>query len=59
MTTIIQGNPEIDQGGDRNVRVVDDKLQQLTEQMLVVMKKIEYHQYLATDTKLKDQDVGG
>jgi len=38
--------------------VTDIRAIQLLEQILTVMQKIEYHLFLATDTELKDQDVG-
>lgn len=31
----------------------------LLEQIFTVLKKIEYHLSIATDTNLNDQDVGG
>ncbi len=37
--------------------VVDLRALSLFEQMLIALKKIEYHLYLASDTELKDQDV--
>ena len=37
--------------------VVDIRAIELFEQMLITLKKIEYHLYLASDTELKDQDV--
>ena len=37
--------------------VVDIRALDLFEQMLITLKKIEYHLYLASDTELKDQDV--
>ena len=37
--------------------VVDIRVLELLEQMLTVLKKIEYHLFLASDTELKDQDV--
>ena len=37
--------------------VVDIRGLEIFEQMLVTLKKIEYHLFLASDTELKDQDV--
>ena len=37
--------------------VVDIRALDLFEQMLVTLKKIEYHLSIATDTNLNDQDV--
>lgn len=40
-------------------RVVGLRIEDTLEQMLTVLRKIEFHLALATDTKLEDQDVGG
>lgn len=37
--------------------MVDLRALSLFEQMLIALKKIEYHLSLASDTELKDQDV--
>ena len=39
--------------------IVDLRALDLFEQMLITLKKIEYHLSIASDTELKDQDVGG
>ena len=39
------------------IPMVDIRSLELLEQMLITLKKIEYHLYLASDTELKDQDV--
>ena len=46
-----------EEGGERRALVSDERVIQLLEQIFVTLKKIEYHQMLATDTELKDQDV--
>ncbi|MFC1567315.1 hypothetical protein ACFL3R_00575 [Thermodesulfobacteriota bacterium] len=35
------------------------RISETNNQMLTTLKKIEYHLMLASDTELKDQDVGG
>ena len=37
--------------------IVDIRALDLFEQILITLKKIEYHLYLASDTELKDHDV--
>lgn len=37
--------------------VTDIRSLSVLEEVLIVLKKIEYHLMLATDTELKDQDV--
>ena len=37
--------------------VVDLRALDILEQILITLKKIEYHLYLASDAELKDQDV--
>ncbi len=37
--------------------VVDLRALSVLEQILIQLKKIEYHLFLASDTELKDQDV--
>ncbi|KKL73331.1 hypothetical protein LCGC14_2075990 [marine sediment metagenome] len=37
--------------------VVDLRALSVLEQILITLKKIEYHLFLGTDTELKDQDV--
>jgi len=51
---------EVDLGAEISrdkLSVVDIRALALFEQMLITLKKIEYHLYLATDAELKDQDV--
>ncbi len=47
--------PRLTEAGEQ--RTDDVRSLQLLEQMLTVLKKIEYHLYLASDADLKDQDV--
>lgn len=35
----------------------DERTREFLEQILITLKKIEYHLYLASDTHLNDQDV--
>ncbi len=44
-------------GGMTGIPVSNLVSQGLQEQMLVMLRKIEYHLAIATDTELKDQDV--
>ena len=46
-------------GGATKKWVHDTASFSVLEQILVTLKKIEYHQMLASDTELKDEDVGG
>ncbi len=51
---------EVDIGSDiisDATSVVDLRALSVLEQMLITLKKIEYHLFLASDTELKDQDV--
>ena len=45
------------EGGLKRTLTSDERVIALLEQVVTVLKKIEYHLYLATDTELKDQDV--
>ena len=45
------------QEGSKGDYVEDISTRELLIEILTVLKKIEYHQYLATDAELKDQDV--
>ena len=64
-TEIIQGeNPDGDAQnvvvGTRGALTTDDRdVKQLLIGIFTTLKKIEYHLYLATDTHLNDEDVGG
>ena len=49
--------PQKEEGGNKRVQSSDERTRELLEQILVVLKKIEYHLNLATDTELKDNDV--
>jgi len=44
-------------GGVDKMSVIDSKSNQLLIEILTVLKKIEYHLSIATDTNLNDQDV--
>ena len=64
MTTIFNERTkvigEVDIGSDvisDSTAVVDIRALEILEQILITLKKIEYHLFLATDTELKDQDV--
>ena len=46
-----------EEGGERRALTSDERVIQLLEQILTVLKKIEYHQMLASDTNLNDEDV--
>ncbi len=51
---------EVDIGSDiisDATAVVDLRALSVLEQILITLKKIEYHLFLASDTELKDQDV--
>ncbi len=51
---------EVDIGSDviaDSNAVVDLRALDILQQMLITLKKIEYHLFLASDTELKDQDV--
>lgn len=51
---------EVDLGAEllkKDLSVVDIRALDLFEQMLIALKKIEYHLSIASDTELKDQDV--
>lgn len=46
--------------GTRGALTTDDRdVKQLLITISTTLKKIEYHLYLATDTHLNDEDVGG
>ena len=49
--------PKQVEGGVRKVTVVDLSTKELLLEMLTVLKKIEYHLAVASDTNLNDQDV--
>ena len=49
--------PTATQGGQKRVLTSDERVISLLEQVVTVLKKIEYHLYIASDTELKDQDV--
>ena len=53
----IPGPPVRSEGGQKRSLTSDERVIALLEQSLNILKKIEYHLYLATDTELKDQDV--
>ncbi len=64
MTTIFNERTkvigEVDIGSDivsDATAVVDLRALEILEQILIQLKKIEYHLFLASDTELKDQDV--
>ena len=44
-------------GGIDKIATTDINAIQLLTEILITLKKIEYHLYLGTDTELKDQDV--
>jgi len=44
-------------GNVDKMSVIDSKSNQLLIEILTVLKKIEYHLSIATDTNLNDQDV--
>ena len=46
-----------EEGGERRALVSDERVIGLLEQIFTVLKKIEYHQMLASDTNLNDEDV--
>ena len=53
---------EVDLGAEISrdkLSVVDIRALALFEQMLITLKKIEYHLSIASDTNLNDEDVGG
>ena len=52
-----ESNLTLAQLNESNVSVNSEMSVQLFEQMLTVLKKLEYHLYLGTDTELNDQDV--
>ena len=51
------GISQREEGGERRALTSDERVIQLLEQILTVLKKIEYHQMLASDTNLNDEDV--
>ncbi len=51
------GIPKREEGGEKRALTTDERVIQLLEQIFTVLKKIEYHLYLGTDTEIKDEDV--
>lgn len=49
--------PVREEGGQDRSVVSDERAIHLLEQIFIVLKKIEYHQMIASDTELKDEDV--
>ena len=49
--------PQREEGGERRVLTTDERIMDLLEGIFTTLKKIEYHQSIATDTELTDDDV--
>ena len=49
--------PQREEGGERRVLTSDERIMDLLEGIFTTLKKIEYHQSIATDTELTDDDV--
>ena len=49
--------PIREEGNQKEAVVSDDNTRELLKEILTVLKKIEYHLSIASDTELKDQDV--
>ena len=52
-----QSIPIREEGGEKRTLTSDERVIQLLEQILITVKKIEYHLSIASDTNLNDQDV--
>ena len=51
--------PIREEGGENRALTSDERVIQLLIEAVTILRKVEYHLMLATDTELKDQDVGG
>lgn len=49
--------PKQEEGGVKKVTVVDLSTKELLLEAVTILKKIEYHLAIATDTNLNDEDV--
>ena len=49
--------PTKTEGGVKETRTSDDNVQELLEQILKELKKMNYHLSLMTDTNIRDQEV--
>ena len=53
-----QPNPVTEEGSTQKVLVDDPHTQNILEQMLIELKKIQYHLSVATDDDLSGEEIG-